>query len=80
MPIFFPSMPLKKPRTECACQPVAFMSSFNVTPPGRFSRSRILAVLLPGRAIAGVFRHGAPESGPLEQTPARQNAIVDCSA
>ena len=28
---------------------VAFRSSFKVAPPGRFSRSRILAVLLPGR-------------------------------
>jgi hypothetical protein len=40
----------KNPRTECGCQPVAFINSFEVTPPVRFSRSRILAVLLPSRA------------------------------
>ena len=47
--IFFPRVPLTKPRTLCGCQPVAFMISANVAPPGRFSRSRILAVLLPSR-------------------------------
>src|SRR6266446_3874994 len=39
-----------KPRTLWACQPVAFISSLAVAPPGRFSRSRIWAVLLPSRA------------------------------
>src|ERR1700733_15382462 len=42
-------VPDTKPRTECGCQPVAFMSCLAVTPPGRLSRSRILVVLLPLR-------------------------------
>src|ERR1017187_8119833 len=46
-PIFLPRTPDINPRTECACQPVAFISSFPVAPPERFSRSRTLAVLLP---------------------------------
>jgi hypothetical protein len=54
-PIFFPSVPLRNPRTECACQPVAFISSLLVTPPGRLSRSSICAVLLPSRAEPGFF-------------------------
>ena len=45
--LFLPIVPLRKPRTEFAFQPVVFTRSFNVTPPGRFSSSRILAVLLP---------------------------------
>src|SRR5689334_13610153 len=40
------------PRTDCGCQPVAFISSFALAPPGRFSKSRTLAVLLPSRAPA----------------------------
>ena len=51
-PIFLPRAPDRNPRTECACQPVAFLSSFRVAPPERLSRSRTLAVLLPGRALA----------------------------
>ena len=31
-----------------------------VAPPGRFTRSRILAVLLPGRALPGFRRGWAP--------------------
>src|ERR1019366_2381711 len=49
-PIFLPRAPDINPRTECACQSVAFMSSFRVAPPERFSRSRTLEVLLPWRA------------------------------
>src|ERR1019366_1756910 len=49
-PIFLPTVPDRNPRTECGCQPVAFINSLPVTPPGRFSRSRTLAVLLPSRA------------------------------
>ena len=49
-PIFFPTVPDRNPRTECGCQPVAFISSFAVTPPDLFSRSRIWLVLLPSRA------------------------------
>src|SRR5580698_10097031 len=51
-----------KPRSECGCQPVAFSSSLAVAPPGRFSRSRIVAVLLPSRAsfraLLGAFLLG----------------------
>ena len=59
IPIFLPTVPLMKPRTLCACQSVPFINSFNVTPPGRFSRSRILAVLLPWRAVAAFLGRGA---------------------
>ena len=53
VPIFLCRVPLKKPRTECPGQSVALMSSFSVTPPGRFSRSRTLADLVPRRAGIG---------------------------
>src|ERR1019366_1929091 len=63
-PIFLPRAPDRNPRTECACQPVAFMSSFPEAPPGRFSRSRTLAVLVPWRAplafCLGDWAAGAP--------------------
>ena len=48
-PIFFLTAPLRKPRTECACQSVAFCSCGSVAPPGRLRRARILAVLDPLR-------------------------------
>jgi hypothetical protein len=57
-PIFLRTVPDRKPRTECGNQPVAFISSFEVAPPGRFSRSRILAVLLPSRATLGLATSG----------------------
>src|SRR5579862_6687310 len=60
--IFLPTVPEMKPRTECACQAVAFMISFKVAPPGRCSRSRILPVLLPGRtpfSLAAFSRRAA---------------------
>src|SRR5882724_254525 len=63
MPIFFRSVPLRKPRTECGCQPVAFMSSFSKAPLGRFSRPRILAVLLPRRAVAAFLARVAFRAG-----------------
>src|SRR5258706_15361945 len=50
-PIFLPRVPLMNPRTLWACQPVALISSFRVPPSGRFSRSRILAALLPSRTV-----------------------------
>ena len=52
---FLPTVPDKNPRTECACHPVAFISSPKLTPLGRFSRSKILAVLLPFRAPLARF-------------------------
>src|SRR5258708_7818202 len=39
-----------KPRTLCGCHSVAAISSCRLAPPGRFSSSRIWAVLLPWRA------------------------------
>ena len=50
--IFRATVPLRNPRTECANQPVAFISSFNEAPSGRLSRPRTLAALLPSRAPA----------------------------
>ena len=55
VPIFFPMVPLKKPRTEWGCQPVIFTRSFRLTPLGRFNRSSILSVLLPARGAVAVF-------------------------
>jgi hypothetical protein len=58
-PIFFPTVPERKPRRECGCQEVALSNSLVVAPPGRFSKSRMVAVLLPSRAsfcaLRGVF-------------------------
>src|ERR1700722_10812339 len=48
-------VPDRNPRTECGCQPVAFISSLAVTPPGRFSRSSIVLVLLPSRVPVALF-------------------------
>ena len=58
-PIFFPIVPDRNPRTECGCQPVAFISSFKVAPPDRFSKSRTLAALLPWRAPSADFANFA---------------------
>src|SRR5713101_1962369 len=54
-PIFLPTVPDRNPRTECGCQPVTFISSLLVTPPGRFRSSSTVAVLLPSRAAPGFF-------------------------
>src|SRR6266545_2041567 len=43
-------MPAKKPRTECCCQPVAFMIAAIVTPSGCPSRLSTAACLVPPRA------------------------------
>src|SRR5713101_2383336 len=43
-------VPERNPRTLWACQSVAFIRPLSVAPSGRFSRSRILAALLPSRA------------------------------
>src|SRR5258706_15394576 len=51
--------PLKKPRTECGCQPVALISSLSAAPPGRFSNARIFSALVPPRA-GGVARAAEP--------------------
>src|ERR1035441_698122 len=48
-PIFFPRIPLMKPRTLWACQEVASMISVRVAPFFRCSKAMTLAVLLPWR-------------------------------
>jgi len=54
-PIFLHTVPDKKPRTECGCQPVAAINSCNVAPPGRFSRSSTWPVLLPPCRVEPAF-------------------------
>jgi hypothetical protein len=62
-PIFLETVPDRNPRSECGCQLVAFSNSCALAPPGRFSISRIVAVLLPSRAsfraLLGAFNFGA---------------------
>ena len=49
------TVPLRYPRTECANQPVAFISSFSEAPSGRLRRPNTFATLLPSRApVAGL--------------------------
>jgi hypothetical protein len=54
------------PRTLCACQPVASISSALVAPPFFLSRARTVSLLLPGRAAgfsalaSGFVAFGAP--------------------
>ena len=45
------TVPLRNPRTECANQPVAFISSFNEAPSGRLSIAQDLGCLA---ALAGI--------------------------
>src|SRR5579862_5779971 len=52
-PIFFFTTPLRKPRMECACHPVALVSSGREAPAERRSNARILVVLLSARAGSG---------------------------
>jgi hypothetical protein len=52
-PSFFLRAPLMAPRTECGCQPVAFIISAMVAPPLRCRRSTSRASLVPGRREAG---------------------------
>ncbi len=54
-PIFLLTVPDRNPLTECGCQLVAFINSLALTPPGCFSKSRTLAVLLPSRADVAFF-------------------------
>src|SRR4026209_1028460 len=46
----FPRVPLRNPRTECDCQPVAFMISLSVAPSDLRSMVSTAAFLLPRRA------------------------------
>ena len=48
-PIFLRIVPERKPLRECGCQDVALINSCDVAPPGCFSSSRIISVLLPSR-------------------------------
>src|ERR1039458_8919301 len=54
-PIFLPKAPDMNPRTEWACQPVAFMISLTVAPPDRRRRFRTLAALLSWREQDAFF-------------------------
>src|SRR5260221_10714306 len=54
-PSFLLTVPERKPRTECACHPVAFISSASVAPSGRFNSSRTVAALLPFLAAPAFF-------------------------
>ncbi len=71
-PIFLRRVPERKPRTEWACQSVAFMRSFRVTPPDRCNRCRTLAVLLAGRGLPG----GVPALARLLALVALRRALV----
>ena len=44
-PIFLPTVPDRNPRTECGCQPVAFINSVLVTPPGLEGRPAVVATI-----------------------------------
>src|SRR6202040_1541376 len=48
-PSFLRTTPAKKPRTECCCQPVAFMMAAIVVPFGCLSRARTASCLVPLR-------------------------------
>src|SRR5205807_336947 len=48
-PSFFRTTPAKKPRTECCCQPVAFMMAAIVAPLGCLSSLRTVSCLVPAR-------------------------------
>ena len=48
-PSFLRTTPAKKPRTECCCQPVAFMMAAIVVPLGCLSRARTASCLVPPR-------------------------------
>src|SRR5262249_30853601 len=48
-PSFLRTTPAKKPRTECCCQPVAFMMAAIVVPLGCLSRVRTASCLVPLR-------------------------------
>src|SRR5882724_1147803 len=48
-PSFLRTTPAKKPRTECCCQPVAFMIATIVVPLGCLSRPRTVSCLVPPR-------------------------------
>src|SRR5262245_47579133 len=66
-PSFFLSALLIAPRTECACQPMAFIASATVAPPLRCRRSRSRASLDPGRGAAGSAVFFAFELGTVER-------------
>src|SRR5690242_13759389 len=50
-PSFLRTTPAKNPRTECGCQPVAFMMAGMVAPAGRLRRPRTAGCL----ELAGAF-------------------------
>src|SRR5262245_2977990 len=69
-PSFFLSVPDRAPRTEWACQPVAFCISDRLAPCGRRSSSMTLACLLPPRVsreerVLGWVASELPRTSPL---------------
>jgi len=58
--IFLPTVPEVNPRTECACQPVADISSFAVTP----RQAAPPAFASPAEATEGK-KTSPPRSGPI---------------
>src|SRR5580704_12974104 len=48
-PSFLRTTPAKKPRTECCCQPVAFIMAVIVVPLGCLSKARTASCLVPLR-------------------------------
>src|ERR1700730_15838658 len=65
-PSFLRTTPAKKPRTECCCQPVAFMMAAIVVPLGCLSRARMASCLVSRRVeAAGMFPGFAALFAPL---------------
>src|ERR1700730_17836131 len=65
-PSFLRTTPAKKPRTECCCQPVAFVMAAIVVPLGCLSRARMASCLVSPRVeAAGMFPGFAALFAPL---------------
>ena len=63
----------KKPRTECCCQPVAFMMAAIVVPFGCLSRARTASCLVPPRVEPGGTVLGL--TSPFARLLARENSV-----
>jgi hypothetical protein len=64
-PSFLRTTPARKPRTKCACQPVAAMIAVMVVPFGRLRRAACPSPRLPCRADGGTqFASGGPRAWP----------------
>jgi len=72
-PSFLRTTAAKKPRTECCCQPVAFMMAAIVVPFGCLSRARTASCLVPPRVEAGGTVLGL--TSPFARLLARENSV-----